>query len=252
MINIFKKFENWLVEREIKKDDERRELLEKLGEWIGEELFNATDSGRVLREDYKNGEVTDITRYTIILHSREFTKKDLKFMLDGEKFRTPHHSLKERQINYIFNGIMTTFSKEKHLSDIDVYRINKMGIIKSEESIMDGYQFQFYIELCKRFKIKESIYNKCLKTFEDSRFMFDKFDWDSVRSGASLSIPVTIREFKISSIDECDIDGICNKLNRKLNQLINGDHKMEEREFIVRAEAEDYFCNVITITIRKA
>lgn len=251
MINIFKKFENWMVEREIKKDDERRELLEKLGEWIGEELFNATDSGRVLREDYKNGEVTDITRYTITLYNREFKRKDLKFILDGEKFRTPHHSLKERQINYIFNGIMTTFSKEKHLSDIDVYRINKMGIIKSEESIMDGYQFQFYIELCKKFKIKESIYNKCLKTFEEGRFMFDKFDWDEVSSGASLSIPVTIREFKIGSIDEYDIDEICNKLNRKLNYLINGECKSEERKFIVRVEIEDYFYNVVTIKIKK-
>lgn len=251
MINIFKEFENWLVEREIKKDDEVRELLEKLGKWIGEELFNATDSGRVLREDYKNGGITDITRYTITLYNREFTRKNLRFILNGEKFRTPYHSLNERQINYIFNGIMTSFSKEKHLSDIDVYRINKMGIIKSEESIMDGYQFQFYIELCKRFKITESIYNKCLKIFEDSRFMFDKFDWDGVSSGASLSIPVTIREFKVSSIDEYDIDEICNKLNRKLNQLINGDSEPENREFMVRAEAEDYFCNVITITIKK-
>lgn len=176
MINIIRRFEDWLVEREIRKDDERRKLLEKLGEWIGEELFNATDSGRVLRGDYKNGGVTDITRYTITLYNRKFTKRDLKFILDGETFRKPFHSLNNYQTSNIFNGIMTTFDKEKHLSDIDVYRINKMGIIKSEESIMDGYQFQFYIELCKRFKITESIYNKCLKTFEDSRFMFDNFD----------------------------------------------------------------------------
>lgn len=251
MINIFKKFEDWLVEREIKKDDERRKLLEKLGEWIGEELFNATDSGRVLREDYKNGGVTDITRYTITLYNREFKRKDLKFILDGEKFREPFHSLNNCQTSNIFNGIMTTFAKEKHLSDIDVYRINKMGIVKSEESIMDGYQFQFYIELCKRFKIIESIYNKCLKTFEDGRFMFDNFDWDGVSSGASLSIPVTIREFKIDSIDEYDIDEICNKLNRKLNYLINGECKSEERKFIVRVEIEDYFYNVVTIKIKK-
>lgn len=252
MINIFRKFEDWLIEREIKKGDERRKLLKKLGEWIGEELFNAADSGRVLREDYKNGGITDITRYTITLYNREFKRKDLKFILDGEKFREPFHSLNSYQTLNIFNGIMTTFAKEKHLSDIDVYRINKMGIIKSEESIMDGYQFKFYIELCKRFKITESIYNKCLKTFEEGRFMFDNFDWDGVSSGASLSIPVTIREFKISSIDEYDIDEICRKLNRKLNQLVNGDCEPENSRFIVRAEVEDYFCNVITVIIKKA
>lgn len=255
MFSLYKKFNDWLDKRYKNEINRRHKLLEILGRNIGYELNKITNKCEELSKDLKDGEFDSILRFTITINTGfKFGRKELKLVLNGDEFAEPFHDVDMYYAYTMWYGVNKFFIDEGKYDIIKHYGLRRFGIVRSEESIEDGSQFMFYIEIFKVDVIKNILLNKCLDAFYNSN-MINSINWNNTPSGTAISIPVPSFNFDVSKfISKYDFKcEICSKVNAKLKDELNNSGILEDgKEFVVSCEVRKHINYNVTIEIKLA